>query len=86
MTSLLLNGHRMKNGSLTNMNSRNETLRDQIATVVQLGHINKLTSVEVADELLDMLVHREITNGDLRASSKPTEEAVRAVRKLFASQ
>lgn len=37
------------------MNTRNETLRDQIATIIQSGHRDRKTSDEIAAEVCALI-------------------------------
>jgi hypothetical protein len=38
------------------MIDRNESLRDQIATIVQAGYSQRKTSVETADEIIELIL------------------------------
>ena len=38
------------------MTTRNESLRDQIATIVQAGYSQRKTSVETADEIIGLIL------------------------------
>jgi hypothetical protein len=41
------------------MIDRNESLRDQIATIVQAGYSQRKTSVETADEIIELILKPE---------------------------
>jgi len=41
------------------MIDRNESLRDHIATIVQAGYSQRKTSVETADEIIELILKPE---------------------------
>jgi cell shape-determining protein MreC len=66
------------------MIDRNESLRDQIATIVQAGYSQRKTSVETADEirskisLLSIVTRLERENAELRRDNAQLEETLEA--------
>jgi hypothetical protein len=71
------------------MIDRNESLRDQIATIVQAGYSQRKTSVETADEIkskisfLSILTRLERENAELRADKARLEEALKEAAQRF---
>ena len=72
------------------MIDRNESLRDQIATIVQAGYSERKTSVETADEirskisLLSIVTRLERENDELRKDKARMREALDCIVALGA--
>ena len=59
--------------------SRNESLRDQIATIVQTGHTGHTTSIETADAIIALMVPVLTSMAQRKTGAEYTEMKFRTV-------